>query len=85
MENYRGNCGTVLTLEGYLSMPKEWMSQVVFSVLDDLELAPRDLFDALKREGLSESDAKETLSYLISDHQIEMTESRRLRRPVLAA
>ena len=49
------------------------------------DYGPTELITALKAEGIEESNAKEAISFLINDHQVEMTENRRLRMLELAA
>jgi len=46
---------------------------------DDQEHGAFELLDLLKTQGIKESELKEALAYLISDHQLELTPQRRLR------
>ena len=64
-------------------MPTEQTINAVLSFMmrdGGREFGPLELINALKTtEGVEESKAKEAISFLINDHQVEMTENRRLR------
>lgn len=67
-------------------MPTEQTINAVLSFMmrdGGREYGPLELINALKTEGVEESKAKEAISFLINDHQIEMTENRRLRTSAL--
>ena len=68
-------------------MPTEQIINAVLSFMmrnGDREYSPVELISELKAtEGVEESRAKEAISYLINDHQVEMTENRRLRTSAL--
>lgn len=67
-------------------MPTKQVFGLVLSSLDDgQEYGAFQLFEVLKSKGISESDIKEALAYLINDHQIILTSDRRLRSPQAAA
>lgn len=53
--------------------------------MGESEYGPLELLSLLKQRGIAESDAREALSYLINNHKIEMTPSRRLRACALTA
>jgi hypothetical protein len=61
-------------------MPTKNTFDIVLSIFqDDKEYGAFQLLDILKTKGMNEPDVKEALSYLISDHQLELTPERRLR------
>jgi len=61
-------------------MPTKQTSETVMSIFqDDQEHGAFELLDLLKTQGIKESELKEALAYLISDHQLELTPQRRLR------
>jgi hypothetical protein len=61
-------------------MPTKQTSDIVLSFFQDNdEYGAFELLDLLKAKGVNEPEVKEALSYLISDHQLELTPNRRLR------
>jgi hypothetical protein len=60
-------------------MPTTETTQLVLSTIGDGEFSPLDLLAELKKQNIDESTAKEAISYLINNHEIDMTENRRLR------
>jgi hypothetical protein len=66
-------------------MPTNQTTGQILDAIGESEYGPLDLLALLKQRGIAESDAREALSYLINNHQIEMTPSRRLRACALTA
>jgi hypothetical protein len=62
------------------TMPTKQTSEIVLSIFHgDDEYGAFELLELLKAKGMNEAEVKEALSYLINDHQIELTPDRRLR------
>jgi hypothetical protein len=61
-------------------MPTKQTSDMVLSIFQERdEYGAFELLELLKAKGMNEPEVKEALSYLINDHQIELTPDRRLR------
>jgi hypothetical protein len=60
-------------------MPTIQTTALVLAAIGEQEYGPLDLLNILKQRGIAESDAREAISFLINDHQVEMTPNRRLR------
>jgi hypothetical protein len=71
---------TKLRRRNGVHMPTKQTSDIVLSFFQDNdEYGAFELLDLLKAKGVNEPEVKEALSYLISDHQLELTPNRRLR------
>ncbi len=61
--------------------PKQEAIHYILELLDKSEsYSPQALLLELQNKGINQADAKETLSYLIHDEQVELTSSSSLRR-----
>jgi hypothetical protein len=77
---YVSNFNDKIRRRNGVHMPTKQTSDMVLAFFRDKdEYGAFELLDLLRAKGVNEPEVKEALSYLINDHQIELTSDRRLR------
>jgi hypothetical protein len=61
------------------------MQEVLDAMRDGQSHRPTELIESLRKQGMTEAEAKGAIAYLLNDMQLEMTENRVLRLTELVA
>lgn len=62
-------------------MPKQAILTLILSALKNGEqFTPLALLERLQQSGVSESDIREAMAYLINEHRVEMTPDRQIKK-----